>query len=210
MKATARWARLIVGALVGLGVALLTGPWLGLWAGVLAGWAAAAVTVVTWILLVTWPMDGDATRDHATQEDPGRRVARLVSTLGALASLGGVVVVLMERPSSGTGARSVWIAVIVLLAVVSSWFLIQVDSMLRTARMYYTDPVGGIEFHQTEPPAYTDFAYVSFGLGLTYQVADTDVQRTEFRRAFLIQSLLGYLFGAVILATIINLIASLG
>lgn len=210
MKATARWARLIVGALVGIGVALLTGPWLGLWAGVLAGWAAAAVTVVTWILLVTWPMDGDATRDHATQEDPGRRVARLVSTLGALASLGGVVVVLMERPSSGTGARSVWIAVIVLLAVVSSWFLIQVDSMLRTARMYYTDPVGGIEFHQTEPPAYTDFAYVSFGLGLTYQVADTDVQRTEFRRAFLIQSLLGYLFGAVILATIINLIASLG
>lgn len=210
MKATARWARLIVGALVGIGVALLTGPWLGLWAGVLAGWAAAAVTVVTWILLVTWPMDGDATRDHATQEDPGRRVARLVSTLGALASLGGVVVVLMERPSSGTGARSVWIAVIVLLAVVSSWFLIQVDSMLRTARMYYTDPVGGIEFHQTEPPAYTDFAYVSFGLGLTYQVADTDVQRTEFRRAFLVQSLLGYLFGAVILATIINLIASLG
>lgn len=210
MKATARWARLIVGALVGIGVALLTGPWLGLWAGVLAGWAAAAVTVVTWILLVTWPMDGDATRDHATQEDPGRRVARLVSTLGALASLGGVVVVLMERPSSGTGARSVWIAVIVLLAVVSSWFLIQVDSMLRAARMYYTDPVGGIEFHQTEPPAYTDFAYVSFGLGLTYQVADTDVQRTEFRRAFLIQSLLGYLFGAVILATIINLIASLG
>lgn len=210
MKATARWARLIVGALVGIGVALLTGPWLGLWAGVLGGWAAAAVTVVTWILLVTWPMDGDATRDHATQEDPGRRVARLVSTLGALASLGGVVVVLMERPSSGTGARSVWIAVIVLLAVVSSWFLIQVDSMLRTARMYYTDPVGGIEFHQTEPPAYTDFAYVSFGLGLTYQVADTDVQRTEFRRAFLIQSLLGYLFGAVILATIINLIASLG
>lgn len=210
MKATARWARLIVGALVGIGVALLTGPWLGLWAGVLAGWAAAAVTVVTWILLVTWPMDGDATRDHATQEDPGRRVARLVSTLGALASLGGVVVVLMERPSSGTGARSVWIAVIVLLAVVSSWFLIQVDSMLRTARMYYTDPVGGIEFHQTEPPAYTDFAYVSFGLGLTYQVADTDVQRTEFRRVFLVQSLLGYLFGAVILATIINLIASLG
>ncbi|MBV0894487.1 DUF1345 domain-containing protein [Microbacterium sp. NC79] len=210
MKATARWARLIVGALVGLGVALLTGPWLGLWAGVLAGWAAAAVTVVTWILLVTWPMDGDATRGHATQEDPGRRVARLVSTLGALASLGGVVVVLMERPSSGTGARSVWIAVIVLLAVVSSWFLIQVDSMLRTARMYYTDPVGGIEFHQTEPPAYTDFAYVSFGLGLTYQVADTDVQRTEFRRAFLIQSLIAYLFGAVILATIINLITSLG
>lgn len=210
MKATARWARLIVGALVGIGVALLTGPWLGLWAGVLAGWAAAAVTVVTWILLVTWPMDGDATRDHATQEDPGRRVARLVSTLGALASLGGVVVVLMERPSSGTGARSVWIAVIVLLAVVSSWFLIQVDSMLRAARIYYTDPVGGIEFHQTEPPAYTDFAYVSFGLGLTYQVADTDVQRTEFRRAFLIQSLLAYLFGAVILATIINLITSLG
>ena len=57
---------------------------------------------------------------------------------------------------------------------------------------------------------YTDFAYFSFGLGMTYQVADTNVRTDAVRRIVLAQTLLAYLFGAVILATVINLVTGLG
>jgi uncharacterized membrane protein len=57
---------------------------------------------------------------------------------------------------------------------------------------------------------YSDFAYVAFGLGMTYQIADTDLRTNELRRLVLGQTLLAYLFGAVILATVINLVTSLG
>ncbi len=66
-----------------------------------------------------------------------------------------------------------------MLAVAGSWALIQIDYALRYARVYYRDPVGGIDFNQTEPPMYTDFLYFSLGLGMTYQVSDTTSARTR-------------------------------
>ena len=44
---------------------------------------------------------------------------------------------------------------------------------------------------------------------MTYQVADTNVQANEFRRLVVAQTLLAYLFGAVILATVINLVSGI-
>ena len=54
--------------------------------------------------------------------------------------------------------------------------------MLRLAHVYYGEPVGGIGFNQHEDPMYTDFVYVAFGLGMTYQVADTNLGTNEMRR----------------------------
>ncbi len=45
---------------------------------------------------------------------------------------------------------------------------------------------------------------------MTYQVADTDVGSRAIRRIVIGQTMLAYLFGAVILATVINLVAGLG
>ena len=86
--------------------------------------------------------------------------------------------------------------------------------MLRYAHRYYSNVQdgrrGGIDFNQDEPPMYSDFGYFSVGLGMTYQVADTDVTTNEIRRIVIAQTLLAYLFGAVILATVINLVSGLG
>ena len=45
---------------------------------------------------------------------------------------------------------------------------------------------------------------------MTYQVSDTDLRSRVIRATALRHALLSYLFGAVILATTINLIAGLG
>jgi uncharacterized membrane protein len=47
-------------------------------------------------------------------------------------------------------------------------------------------------------------------MGMTYQVSDTDIQTRLIRAAALRHALLSYLLGAVVLATVINLVAGLG
>ena len=154
-------------------------------------------------------MDAAETRAHATADDPGRAAARLVAVIGSIASLGAVAVVLIQTRTAGE-LVSYLLAGTAVVAVAASWALIQLDYMLRIAAVYYADPVGGIDFHQSEDPMYSDFAYVSFGLGMTYQIADTDLGSNRLRRIVLAQTLLAYLFGAVILATVINLVTNLG
>lgn len=194
---------------VGIVAGIIVAPFLGLAAGLLAGWAALALTSVLIVLPFVWRMDAAQTRAHATAEDPSRRLTRLVALVGSIASLGAVAVVLFQARHAGE-LVSFLLAGISVVAVAASWGLIQVDYLLRYAHMYYTEPVGGIVFNQDEDPNYSDFAYFSVGLGMTYQVADTNVTVNAIRRTVVAQTLLAYLFGAVILATVINLVTSLG
>lgn len=201
--------RAVVAIVAGVLVAAVTAPLLGIVGGLLAGWATLGIVSVAWVLLVIWRMDATQTRTHATAEDPGRRLARLVAILGSIASLGAVAVVIIQARHAPP-LLSGLLAGVAVLSVAASWALIQTDYLLRYAHLYYTEPVGGIDFNQDEPPRYTDFVYVSVGLGMTYQVADTDVRDNGIRRIVIAQTLLAYLFGAIILATIINLVTSLG
>jgi uncharacterized membrane protein len=66
-----------------------------------------------------------------------------------------------------------------------------------------------VDFNQSEPPCYQDFAYLAFTIGMTFQVSDTEFTNSRLRAVALRHALLSYLFGAVILATTINLVAGL-
>lgn len=201
--------RSVIAALLGLGAGLAVAPFLGLAAGLLAGWSGFAGTNVVWVALLIWPMDAAQTRAHATGEDPGRSLARLVALIGSTASLGAVAVVLVQTQSTSE-LESYVLAGIAVISVAASWLLIQADYMLRVAHIYYSDPVGGIDFNQDTEPAYTDFAYFSLGVGMGYQVGDSAVRTNEIRRLVIAQSLLAYLFGAVIIGTVVNLVIDLG
>ncbi|MBN9153149.1 MAG: DUF1345 domain-containing protein [Microbacterium sp.] len=201
-------ARAVVGLVVGVVVGAVVTPFLGLAAGLLAGWAVLALIEVVWVLRMVWPMDAAQTRAHATTEDPGRRTARLVAVAGSLASLAAVGVVIVQTRNA-PAAVSFVLAGVALLSVASSWALIQTDYILRFAHVYYEEPVGGIDFNQEAEPMYTDFAYVSFGLGVAYQVSDTNLTSNAMRRIVIAQTLISYVFGAIILAAVVNLVAGL-
>jgi hypothetical protein len=68
---------------------------------------------------------------------------------------------------------------------------------------------GGGYFNQKERPRYSDFAYLAFTLGMTFQVSDTDLTTGTIRRLALRHALLSYLLGAVILGLVINVVGSL-
>ncbi|SDM28518.1 Uncharacterized membrane protein [Microbacterium azadirachtae] len=197
-----------VAVLTGVAAGFLVTPFLGLAAGLLAAWGALSLVSTVWILLVTWRMDAAQTRTHATEEDPGRRIARLIAVTGSFVSIAAVLVVVLQARHAH-GWTQFALAGIAVLSVAASWGLIQTDYMLRYAKLYY-DGSRGISFNQDEDPQYTDFAYFSVGLGMTYQVADTNVTRNTIRRIVIAQTTIAYVFGALILGTIINLVTGLG
>jgi uncharacterized membrane protein len=58
-------------------------------------------------------------------------------------------------------------------------------------------------------PDYGNFAYVAFTVGMTFQVSDTDIGSRLIRRTVLRHALISYLFGAIIVALMVNVIATL-
>jgi uncharacterized membrane protein len=199
--------RVVVAILIGAIAASATVAVAARYAPVVA-WIATAATFVVWTWIVIGRMTAADTRAHATREDPTQPVTDLILLVASVASLAGVGYLLVAESSKGTDSEIA--AAVGVGSVAAAWILVHTVFTLRYARLYYGDDPGGIDFNQDEPPCYLDFAYLAFTLGMTYQVSDTDLQTREIRGTALRHALLSYLLGAVILATIINMIAGLG
>ena len=208
VSATAR-VRVATMLTAGVGVGIAVGL-AGQWAyAPLCGWDAAAIVFTLWVWLAVGRMNPSATAAHATRENPGRAVGDVIVLIAAIASLGGISIALV-RANSSQGIAQDMLALLALASVALSWFTVHTLFMLRYAQLYYTTPHGGVNFNQEGPPRYLDFAYLAFTIGMTFQVSDTDLGKPEIRATALRHALLSYLFGAVILAVTINLIAGLG
>jgi uncharacterized membrane protein len=173
----------------------------------LLGWDVAIAVYVAWVWAVTWRLDGHQTGIEADYVDPARAVADLLLLTAAVASLVAVGAVLASAKQY-KATQDLRIA-LALASVVLSWALVHTVFMLRYARLYYTGEDGGVDFKQDAPPAYSDFAYLSFTIGMTFQVSDTDLKETRFRRTALGHGVLSYAFATGIVAAAINLVASL-
>jgi uncharacterized membrane protein len=174
---------------------------------VLGGWIVAAAVMVGWVLAAVLPLDGAQTAALATQEDNSRLLADALLVSASVASLVGVGFALLKSGSEKGLAQAATTAVAV-LTVVLSWSVVQTVYMLRYASLYYASG-RGVDFNDDEQPDYRDFAYLSFTVGMTYQVSDTDLTAKAIRRTALHHALLSYLFGTVVVAMTINVVASL-
>jgi uncharacterized membrane protein len=164
---------LLAGVAAGVGVAV-PAEWQY---GLLVGWMAAAAVFVTWTWVTIWPMDARSTAQHAVREDPGRALTDVLVVLAAVASLIAVGLLLTAGSASDSNAR----AALSVGSVALAWGSVHTTFTTRYARLYYTGPDGGIDFNEPEPPQYTDFAYLSFTLGMTFQVSDTDITTKKIR-----------------------------
>jgi uncharacterized membrane protein len=199
---------MLVAFAVGIAVTLVVG-FVGGWTYAVAiGWAAACVVYILWVWIVVWGYGAAETKSHATREDPGRRISDLLLIVASVASVVAIVVILVGARQA-SGIEKLGLAVLAVASVALSWVLVHTLFTLRYARLYYRGKEGGVDFNQSEPPRYSDFAYLSFTLGMTYQVSDTNIGDTVIRRTVLRHTLLSYLFGSVILAAAVNLIAGL-
>ena len=200
--------RLVISLAVGA-VAAVLAAWLGDWRyAPTIGWDASAVTFCAWTWLAIWGLSAEQTAAWATREDPVRAIRDIIVLTAAAGSLGALGLVVVYGHEL-TGLASGMLALLAVVSVAVSWFSVHTIFALRYATLYYLEPVGGINFNQSERPDYRDFAYVALTLGMTYQVSDTNLGSSDIRSAALRHGLLSYLFGSVILAAAVNLVAGL-
>jgi uncharacterized membrane protein len=174
----------------------------------LLGWCTGALLILVWVWRISWPQDHEGTRRLAREERVSRTTDDLVVG-GSLASIVAVVLALIESSQEPGSAVSAALAILAVLAAMLSWALVNTVYALKYARLYYLDEHGGIDFHQENPPAYSDFAYLAFTVGMSFAVSDTEPTSTAVRRKALPHALLSYFFGTVILAVAINLVTNL-
>ena len=199
-------------ALIGLVVGVVLGRFLIWELAVVGGWDAAA----TVFLATVWPViiraDGRQTQLIAAREDQTRSSATVLLLGASVASLLGVGFALTAAGRE-TGAERVLFIAAAVLTVVLSWTLVNTVYTLRYAHLQLGTTADGIAFGDSNgpepPPTYRDFAYVAFTIGMTYQVSDTMVRDQRTRTTVLSHALLSYLYGVVIVAGAINLIAGL-
>ena len=195
------FAGIAVGILALLAVAAFA-PWqidlVVFWDGV-----AASFLVVVWFQIRR--LDGAATARLAVREDETRRMTRFILVTASMVSLVGVGLVLAKATQEGGGTEFA-MTVVAVVTIVLSWAVVHTAYMLRYAHLFYNPPRGGVDFSENEPD-YLDFAYLAFTIGMTFQVSDTEIHKRTIRRAALGHALLSYVFGAVIIAAAINIVA---
>ncbi|GAA3614741.1 DUF1345 domain-containing protein [Microlunatus ginsengisoli] len=203
-----RWSavtRLVLAVGAGLVVSVLAGLITNAPLALLGGLATMALVFDLSGVAALWPMSSEVTRASVSDESFRPIVAELTVVAVACGGVAGIVVLLvLGRDTTRTAAAAVG-----LVGVFMLWGMLHLMYAVRYADLYYSDSVGGIDFNNDVPPAYRDFFYFSYNLGMTYQVSDTSVSDPAIRSVVLRHCLLSYLFGTVILASTINLIAGI-
>jgi uncharacterized membrane protein len=195
-----------------LAVSLAGGAVAGVASAPLFGWATAgflAWVVTAGVFLVetwlsVWRLDAADTAWLAAREDgsrPLRDLTLLAISVGTLLTVALVIFRVHQTPPGRTA--------LAVASVVASWLVVNTVYTLRYARLYYTDPPGGVEFTGGDEPTYREFAYLAFTVGMTFQVSDTSLQTTDIRMTVLRHALMSFVFDVVIIAVTVNAIAGL-
>jgi len=173
----------------------------------LGGWDATGLLLagLVWQNIAT--SDAALTRKRAADEDPGRTAVYALVLITSAASLFASTV-LVRGVKSAPPAEARALVVLCLLAVALSWTLTHLAFTLRYAHLYYREDhegVGGVEFPGDGAPDYFDFTYLSFTIGMCFQVSDATISSKQIRRAVLLQATMSFLYNTVILAFVLNL-----
>jgi uncharacterized membrane protein len=201
------WTARAIAAFVGIVFYFLLPASIDKTTRIVAAWDLAVLVLVAegaFIILRSTP---ESARLRAVAEDPGRIAILAVSIGASLASLAASILI-MRNESGDTIAGIDVRAILAVAAIFGAWTLLHIAFTLHYARLYYTanDPEPILDF-RGGPPDDADFAYFSFGIGMTFQVADVEITTSELRRLCLAHQLLAFLYNTAILALVINLIA---
>lgn len=202
-------SRFLRAVLLGAAAAAVVAPFSPWQLTVLAGWDVAALSIITEVWASVGRLGSTETAAVATLEDDTRTRTDVLLLGAAVASLVGIGNAFLKASEGDALWRPVLTGVAI-LTMALSWVLVHTIFVLRYAHLYYSEPIGGIDFKaRDERPDYRDFAYTSFTVGMTFQVSDSDITDRSVRRVVLQHALLSFVFGAVILASTVNVVAGL-
>jgi uncharacterized membrane protein len=180
----------------------------GLAFGLLVGWNAAGLVLLTLSWLPIARSSPDATHKRAAAEDPGRTLVYVFVLVASTVSLLAAVVLSRQAKTLPPDVAH-RMGMLCLLTVAVSWALLHTAFTLRYGRLYYradSEGIGGVEFPGKEEPSYFDFAYFAFTIGMCFQTSDVCVTSHQIRRAVLLHAVISFAYNTAILAFVLNLV----
>lgn len=152
-----------------------------------------------------WPMSAAETKEHSGRDNYHPVMEETFAVIVGLVSLGLVAALFY---STSQGEVTTIGALCTLGSISGSWLMMHMIYAGQYAQLYY-DNGGGIDFHMDDEPSYIDFIYFSTAIGMSFAVSDSDLESTRMRGVVVRHSLCSYLFGTLLMATMINILASL-
>jgi len=200
--------RFSAAVLMGIVAAIIGGKLLGWKLVPLVGWDVGALT----FLIMLWHdfagHDGERTAGIAKRDDMDHSTIDVILVVASLVSIVAVAILLTGSAAHSNPTKLFDIG-FGLLSIVISWTTVHSIYMLRYAAMYYHNDARGVNFNDKLLPRFSDFAYLAFTIGMTYQVSDNNFESPDFRKVAIRHAMLSFVFGVAIIATTINFIASL-
>lgn len=199
--------RFLIGLVVGIAVFVGIPENFPLVFNLLVGWLGFCMVyiVTNWFILTT--MSPLFIKIHANEEDGSKVFVFALVLLSAFASMFAVLILIMNKHAMHQQV----LVPVALTSMVCSWFMVHTVFVFHYAHKYYWEgtKTRGLDFPGTKDADYLDFAYFSFGVGCTFQVADVSISSKAIRRIVFFHSLLSFFLNTFVVALTINIIAGL-
>ena len=172
--------------------------------------AAAAVFLVSLLPLLRHG-DADSIRCRADATSANRPMVLAVTTLLMLVVMAAIAGELPAARHGDSGA-----AAALILTLLLAWaFANSVYSLHYAHEFYSAHPAlghdsRGLDFPGTPEPAYIDFAYFAFILGMTFQTSDVAITSSRIRAVAILHSFAAFVFNIGVIAFTINALGGAG
>lgn len=190
------------------GFAALVGPW-GLGRATMAGFDIGALVFLGSLVPLLRMAGADHIRALSKANDANRAVL-LAITFAVM------LVILVAVHGELKGKNDALAIALVITTLVLAWLFSNTVYTLHYAHLFYSAETdgggdsGGLSFPECKEPAYWDFLYFSFTLGMTFQTSDVAITSRRLRRIVLGHSLMAFVFNLGILAFTINVLGGGG
>ncbi len=172
---------------------------------------AAAIVFLASLIPLLHDSSAETIRDHAARNDANRPLILVVTTFLTFVAM---TAISGELQDARDGEVMALVKLVVTLLLI--WLFANSIYALHYAHAYYTrsdetdGDSGGIDFPGTKTPAYDDFMYFAFTLGMTFQTSDTNITATGIRRIALLHSFAAFVFSIGVIAFTINVLGGSG
>ena len=211
-RALIRRPYLLTAIAVGIILYFASGAWIGRpITRALIGWDGGVAIFLCLAMFFMRRVDIAQIKERAARLDEGGHLVFLLTIVAAIASVGA----LLAELSIAKGATDAALRVALAAGTgVLSCLFVQIVFALHYAHIYYLEegagrPTGGLAFGECGEPDYWDFVHFALVLGATAQTADITFTTKRMRRIGTLHTLVAFGFNTAILATMINLAASL-
>ncbi len=184
------------------------------WLTLLVLWVSFALSFLITSGVVLLKRSRAQIKNIASGQDGTKFFVLIAILFASFASMGAVLVIILPK-GAGNAPESVYLPVGI-ASMVLSWVMVHTTMTFHYAHLYYNPSknrpagiAGGLKFPEPESPAYLDFAYFSFVIGMTFQVSDVQVTSSDMRKQVLLHSLLAFALNTFVVALTINVIAGL-